>query len=284
MVFIPIVGGIMQLIIPAAAVVLGFIGKRKEPAAKGMWLTGIILGFVGIAIALLSLVFWGIALATLPGYVDYNVLRRMMSDREGVSPAGGAPDRPPAEPDGDPAATAAEPAGNAVEPAAKAAEPAATAAESPAVPAANVAVPLAFEDAVAPPTEPTLRADPSVRREFEVPFDTGELRSLPTGQLLVVHRPELVQESPDADEEDTQRRVYSWIAAVVGIIGAAASLFVGWMLPLSIAAIVFGVLGLRREEEGRTLAFVGIGTGIAGLVFAAVWIGYYAIVFGALPH
>jgi hypothetical protein len=201
----------------------------------------------------------------------------MMSDREGVSPAGGAPDRPPAEPDGDPAANAAEPTGKAAEAAAIAEEPAAAS-------AANVAVPPAFEDAVAPPTEPTLRADPSVRREFEVPFDTGELRSLPTGQLLVVHRPELVQESPDADEEDTQRRVYSWIAAVVGIIGAAASLFVGWMLPLSIAAIVFGVLGLRREEEGRTLAFIGIGTGIAGLVFAAVWIGYYAIVFGALPH
>lgn len=182
-----------------------------------------------------------------------------MSDREGVSPAGGAPDRPPVEPDGDPAANAAGPA-------------------------ANTGGPREFEDAVAPPTEPTLRADPSVRREFEVPFDTGELRSLPTGQLLVVHRPELVQESPDADEEDTQRRVYSWIAAVVGIIGAAASLFVGWMLPLSIAAIVFGVLGLRREEEGRTLAFIGIGTGIAGLVFAAVWIGYYAIVFGALPR
>ena len=49
-------------------------------------------------------------------------------------------------------------------------------------------------------------------------------------------------------------------------------------------AIVFGVLGLRREEHGRVPAFVGIGTGLAGLVFAAVWIGYYAIVFGALPH
>lgn len=189
-----------------------------------------------------------------------------MSDREGAPPAGGAPDRPPVEPDGDPAANAAEPAARA------------------AAPAANTGAPPVFEDAVAPPTEPTLRADPSVRREFEVPFDTGELRSLPTGQLLVVHRPELVPESPEADEEDTQRRVYSWIAAIVGIIGAAASLFVGWMLPLSIAAIVFGVLGLRREEEGRTLAFIGIGTGIAGLVFAAVWIGYYAIVFGALPH
>jgi len=196
-----------------------------------------------------------------------------MSDREGVSPEGEAPDRPSVEPDADPAVNEAVRPANAGVPAANAAEPAASAAE-----------PAAFEDAVAPPTEPTLRADPSVRREFEVPFDTGELRSLPTGQLLVVHRPELVQESPDADEEDTQRRVYSWIAAVVGIIGAAASLFVGWMLPLSIAAIVFGVLGLRREERGRTLAFIGIGTGIAGLVFAAVWIGYYAIVFGALPH
>ena len=137
--------------------------------------------------------------------------------------------------------------------------------------------------ATAAPAEPTLRADPAVR-EFDVPFDTGELRSLSTGQLLVVHRPELVDEASGVGEEQTQRRVYSWIAAVVGTIGAVSSLFVGWMLPLSIAAIVFGVLGLRREEEGRTLAFVGIGTGIAGLVFAAVWIGYYAIVFGALPH
>ena len=52
--------------------VLGFLGKRKEPAAKGMWLTGIILGFVGVAIGLLSLIFWGIAFATLPGtYYSY---------------------------------------------------------------------------------------------------------------------------------------------------------------------------------------------------------------------
>jgi hypothetical protein len=65
-VFIPIVGGIMQLIIPAAAVVLGFLGRRKEPAAKGMWLTGIILGFAGLAIAVLSIIFWSIAFANIP--------------------------------------------------------------------------------------------------------------------------------------------------------------------------------------------------------------------------
>jgi hypothetical protein len=131
------------------------------------------------------------------------------------------------------------------------------------------------------PAEPTLRPDPSAR-ELDVPFDTGQLRRLSTGQLLVVHRPDPVED--ETVEVDTQRRVYSWIAAIIGTLGAVASLFVGWMLPLSIVAIVFGVLGLRREDEGRTLAFVGIGTGVAGLVFSAVWIGYYAIVFGALPH
>ena len=177
-----------------------------------------------------------------------------MSDREGVPPERGAPERSPRPPE--PMPSGAGHPGSQPEPV--------------------IAPPP-------PPSEPTLRADPAVR-EFDVPFDTGELRSLPTGQLLVVHRPAFGGEASAAVEEETQqRRVYSWVAAVLGTIGALASLFVGWMLPLSIAAIVFGVLGLRREAEGRLLAFVGIGTGIAGLVFAAVWIGYYAIVFGALP-
>ena len=178
-----------------------------------------------------------------------------MSDREGAPPDGGTPDR--SQPEASPAPAGAD----------------------------ERATERSPDETVAPPTEPTLRADPAVR-EFEVPFDTGELHKVPTGQLLVVHRTELRDQASAADEveEDTQRRVYSWVAAVIGVIGAVASLFVGWMLPLSIAAIVFGVLGLRREEEGRALAFVGLGTGIAGLVFSAVWIGYYAIVFGALPH
>jgi hypothetical protein len=196
----------------------------------------------------------------------------MMSDREGAGPGGGAPERSRETSLADEVAASRE-----IPPGAVSGAPAGAALPVPPADAQTL------DESVPAPTEPTLRADPAVR-EFEVPFDTGELRSLPTGQLLVVHRPELAGEASDGDDEDTQRRIYSWIAAVAGVIGAAASLFVGWMLPLSIAAIVFGVLGLRREEEGRTLAFVGIGTGIAGLVFAAVWIGYYAIVFGALPH
>ncbi|MFB9308896.1 DUF4190 domain-containing protein [Agromyces hippuratus] len=200
-----------------------------------------------------------------------------MTARDGASPDGEAPDRvpgsgePDASPQPDTSSSAASPP--------NAPLPDVSLPDAPAPPLAQPALP---PDPLAPfqPAEPTFRAEPAVR-EFEVPFDTGQLQSISTGQLLIVHRPgfDAVEEA----EEETQRRVYSWVAAVVGTIGAAASLFVGWMLPLSIAAIVFGVLGLRREEHGRTLAFVGIGTGLAGLVFSAVWIGYYAIVFGALP-
>jgi hypothetical protein len=51
-------GGIFAI----AAVVLGFIGRSKEPQAKGFWLTGIILGFVAIGIALLVIIFAIIAI------------------------------------------------------------------------------------------------------------------------------------------------------------------------------------------------------------------------------
>jgi hypothetical protein len=39
-----------------AAVVLGFLARRREQAARGMWLTGLILGFVGIGISVVWLI------------------------------------------------------------------------------------------------------------------------------------------------------------------------------------------------------------------------------------
>lgn len=60
--FLPIVG-IIAWFLPIAAIVLGFLGKKKEPAtAKGLWLTGIILGFLGLAICLIGVLFWIVAL------------------------------------------------------------------------------------------------------------------------------------------------------------------------------------------------------------------------------
>ncbi|TFC32590.1 DUF4190 domain-containing protein [Cryobacterium sp. TMT2-14] len=65
-VFLPIVGGILGLFIPAAAVVLGFLGKSKEPQARGFWLTGLITGFIGVGLALVSIVIWSVFFATIP--------------------------------------------------------------------------------------------------------------------------------------------------------------------------------------------------------------------------
>ena len=52
----------------AAAVVLGFLGRSKEPQAKGMWLTGIITGFVAVGLAIIVwiglAVIFGVANAT----------------------------------------------------------------------------------------------------------------------------------------------------------------------------------------------------------------------------
>lgn len=144
--------------------------------------------------------------------------------------------------------------------------------------------PQAPVDAFEPyrPTGPTFQADPAVR-EFEPNYDTGQIRSLPTGQLLTVHRPQAEPAFTGELDEEQQRRVFSGVAVALGILGAVASLFVGWALPVSIAAIVFGVLGLRREADARVPAFIGIGTGIAGVLFSLIWIGYYAIILGALP-
>nr|RZI37183.1 hypothetical protein BJQ95_00384 [Cryobacterium sp. SO1] len=64
--FFPIFGGILAIILPAAAVVLGFIARNKEPNGKGFWLTGIITGFVGIALALLSILLWALVFASVP--------------------------------------------------------------------------------------------------------------------------------------------------------------------------------------------------------------------------
>lgn len=57
--FFPVIGSIMGLLFPIAAVVLGFLGKRKEGApAKGLWITAIVTGFVGILIMVIALIGW----------------------------------------------------------------------------------------------------------------------------------------------------------------------------------------------------------------------------------
>lgn len=70
-----LVGGILGIVLNLAwgigflfgiaAIVLGFIGRNKEPQARGFWLTGIILGFVSIAIAIIYWIFLAIIFASI---------------------------------------------------------------------------------------------------------------------------------------------------------------------------------------------------------------------------
>jgi len=62
--FIPFIGGFLGLFFPVAAVVLGFLGKKREPQARGFWITGIVTGFVAVGLMLLSIVLWAIVFAT----------------------------------------------------------------------------------------------------------------------------------------------------------------------------------------------------------------------------
>lgn len=49
----------------AAAIILAVMGKKREPNAKGFWLTGLITGIAGVVLALLIVVIGIIALTAL---------------------------------------------------------------------------------------------------------------------------------------------------------------------------------------------------------------------------
>jgi hypothetical protein len=50
------VGG--GLLFSVGGVVLGHLGQRKEPAARGFWLTGLITGYVGILVNIVVIIIW----------------------------------------------------------------------------------------------------------------------------------------------------------------------------------------------------------------------------------
>jgi hypothetical protein len=51
------------------AVILGHIGQKSQPWAKGFWLTGIITGYVGIAISVVALIIMIVAWVAIIGFL-----------------------------------------------------------------------------------------------------------------------------------------------------------------------------------------------------------------------
>ncbi|WP_411700361.1 hypothetical protein [Conyzicola sp.] len=65
---IGLVGG--GLLFSVGGVVLGHLGQRKEPEAKGFWLTGLITGYVGILLNLIVIVVWIVVFVALAAAGD----------------------------------------------------------------------------------------------------------------------------------------------------------------------------------------------------------------------
>jgi hypothetical protein len=55
------------LLFAIGAVVLGHLGRRKEPEARGFWITGLVTGYAGMAISLLVIV---IGVITVIGLIN----------------------------------------------------------------------------------------------------------------------------------------------------------------------------------------------------------------------
>ena len=57
-----------------AAVVLGHLGQKRQPYARGFWLTGLITGYVGVGLSLISLVIVIVILvaAAITGYSAFD--------------------------------------------------------------------------------------------------------------------------------------------------------------------------------------------------------------------
>lgn len=75
------------------------------------------------------------------------------------------------------------------------------------------------------------------------------------------------------------RRGTSAAALWCGIPGLLVAVFWFWGAPLSLAAVILGLIGLSREPRARTLAACGLLSGLAGL---AIDVGWYSQIAGQL--
>jgi len=67
----------------------------------------------------------------------------------------------------------------------------------------------------------------------------------------------------------SQSRLFSILSLVSAIIGAAIC-WTGWGILLPIAAVVFGLIGARRERSARVFWLTGILLGVVGIVVSVV--------------
>lgn len=81
------------------------------------------------------------------------------------------------------------------------------------------------------------------------------------------------QVDPDVVDD---ARLAPW-ALFAAIVALAASMFIGWGIPVAIVAVIAAVMCLRRPIENRGMALWALVLGIAATVFSSVWLIWAAM-------
>lgn len=105
--------------------------------------------------------------------------------------------------------------------------------------------------------------------------DNEQLARVATEQLLTIERPDPAVEALRIEQ---LRSSYAVIALALGVVGLIGALFVGWMVPLSMGAIIFSLMS-RRGREWSPLTVIALTLGCVGVLYSALWIVYYVTSF-----
>lgn len=100
---------------------------------------------------------------------------------------------------------------------------------------------------------------------------------LPTAPVITpVGEPREEESEPWAPAEapivGRRRAVIAPWALALAILALAASLFVGWMLPLGLVAVVAAVVALRLRGESRAVAVWALVLGAVAVLYSAGWL------------
>ncbi|KQS02617.1 MAG: hypothetical protein J0I33_09175 [Microbacterium ginsengisoli] len=138
-------------------------------------------------------------------------------------------------------------------------------------------------DAVEPPspdvvTPPASAALPGAHRggfsrELTAPVDVAALQPVHEQTVFDVPAPAPAVRHPVP---------LSALGLGTAIIALGASLVVGWMLPLGVLAVGFGIAARRRPSPGRAMAIWAIALGAGSILYSAAWLTWAVVASGSL--
>jgi hypothetical protein len=145
----------------------------------------------------------------------------------------------------------------------------------------------AVSDAMAdlPPAPPVPRIAPLIEAPSDdvaaVPAASGVPGAVRDGYHHLPTAPVVTATSGPVDGETVEwepnptpapRAVVGPWALALAVIALASSVFVGWMLPVALAAVITALVALRRPAESRGVAVWSLVLGVVATLYSAGWL------------